>query len=98
MHPIPVYSLSPRQIVDAMFLKHGQTTGPDLQKLGDPLLKLLLTLAELESHMNLFMLVGVSQAHGERTRGRGKSLQILRDVPRICQGLPHALAAAARLF
>ncbi len=90
MHPVPVYSLSPRQIVDAMFTKHGQTTGPDLQKLRDPLLKLLPALAELETHMNLFML-----AHGKRTRG--KPLPILRDVPRIRQGLPRAPAAAARL-
>ena len=27
MHPVPVYSLSPRQIVNTMFTKHGQTTG-----------------------------------------------------------------------
>jgi hypothetical protein len=31
-----------------MFLQHGQTTGPDLQKLRDPLLKLLPALAELD--------------------------------------------------
>jgi hypothetical protein len=36
MHPVPVYSQSPRQIVDAMFTKRGQTTGPDLQKLRAP--------------------------------------------------------------
>ncbi len=59
MHPVPVYSLSPRQIVDAMFTKHGQTTRPDLQKLRDPLLKLLAALAELETHMNLFMLASI---------------------------------------
>ena len=59
MHPVPVYSLSPRQIVNAMFTKHGQTTGPDLQKLRDPLLKLLPALAELETHMNLFMLASI---------------------------------------
>jgi hypothetical protein len=59
MHPVPVYSLSPRQIVDAMFTKHDQTTGPDLQKLRDPLLKLLPALAELETHMNLFMLASI---------------------------------------
>jgi hypothetical protein len=34
MYPVPVYSLSPRQIVEAMFTKHGQTTGPDLQNFG----------------------------------------------------------------
>ncbi len=46
MYPVPIYSLSPRQIVAAMFTKHGQTTGPDLQKLRDPLLRLLPALAE----------------------------------------------------
>ncbi len=53
--------LSTRQIVDAMFTKHGQTTGPDLQNFQDPLLKLLPTLAELETHMNLFMLAILSR-------------------------------------
>jgi hypothetical protein len=96
MHPVPVYSLSPRQIVDAMFTKHGQTTGPDLQKLRDPLLKLLPALAELETHMKQSLHVGVNQAHGERTRG--KPLPLLRDVPRIRQGLPRAPAAATRLL
>ena len=68
MHPVPVYSLSPRQIVTAMFTKHGQTTGPDLQKLRDPLLRLLPALAELETHMNLFMLASIkltASGHGE---------------------------------
>jgi hypothetical protein len=68
MHPVPVYSLSPRQIVDAMFLQHGQTTGPDLQKLRDPLLKLLPALAQLETHMTLFILASVkltASGHGE---------------------------------
>ena len=68
MHPVPVYSLSPRQIVDAMFIKHGQTAGPDLQKLRDPLLKLLPALTELETHMNLFMLASIkltASGHGE---------------------------------
>ena len=51
-----------------MFLQHGQTTGPNLQKLRDPLLKLLPALAELETHMNLFMLASVkltASGHGE---------------------------------
>ncbi len=68
MHPVPVYSLSPIQVVDAMFLKHGRTTGPDLQKLRDPILKLLPALAELETHMNLFMLASIKLTacrHGE---------------------------------
>jgi hypothetical protein len=67
MHPVPVpvYSLSPHQIVDATFLQHGQTTGPDLQKLRDPLLKLLPALAELETHMNLFMLASVKLTANE---------------------------------
>jgi hypothetical protein len=79
MHPVPVYSLSPRQIVDAMFTKYGQTTGPDLQKLQDPLLKLLPALAELETHMNIFMLASIKLTASGHTRG--KPLQILRDVP-----------------
>jgi hypothetical protein len=97
MHPVPVYSLSPRQIVNAMFTKHGQTTGPDLHKLRDPLLKLLPALAELETHMNLFMLASLkltASGHGENPY---KYFEMLLDS-RLCQGIPRAPAAADRLL
>jgi hypothetical protein len=73
MYPVPIYSLAPRQIVAAMFTKHGQTTGPDLQKLRDPLLKLIPALAELETHMNLFMLASIKLT----ASGQGRPIQIL---------------------
>ena len=92
MHPVPVYSLSPRQIVDAMFIKHGQTTGPDLQKLRDPLLKLLPALAELEIHMNLFMLASVkltASGHGENPyRYFEMFLESVKGFPVLRQQLP----------
>jgi hypothetical protein len=101
MHPVPVYSLSPRQIVDAMFLKHVQTTGPDLQKLRDLLLKLLPALAELETHMNLFMLASVkltASGHGERTRGKPYRyfemfLESVKGFPVLRQHLPGFFTA-----
>ncbi len=93
MHPVPVYSLSPRQIVDAMFTKHGQTTGPDdLQKLRDPLLKLLPPLAELETHMNLFMLASIkptASGHGEKPyRYFEMFLESVKGFPVLRQQLP----------
>jgi hypothetical protein len=66
--PAPHYSLAPRQIVDAMLAKHGQTTGPDLKLLRAPLLAPLQALAELEAHMNRFMLASLklsATGHGK---------------------------------
>ena len=97
MHPVPVYSLSPRQIVEAMFLQHGQTTGPDLQKLRDPLLKLLPAMAELETHMNLFMLASVkltASGHGENPyRYFEMFLESVKGFPVIRQQLPGFFTA-----
>jgi hypothetical protein len=97
MYPVPVYySLSPRQIVAAMFTEHDQTTGPDLQKLRDPLLKLLPALAELETHMNLSMLAAIKltvSGHGEDPYRYFEMFLI-----RICQGIPCAPAATARVL
>ena len=92
MHPVPVYSLSPRQIVDAMFIKHGQTTGPDLQKLRDPLLKFLPALAELETHMNLFMMASIeltASGHGGNPyRYFEMFLDSVKGFPVLRQQLP----------
>jgi hypothetical protein len=73
MYPVPVYSLSPPQIVNAMYTTHGKTTGPDLHKLREHLLKLLSALTDLETHMNffkVFMLASIKltasgHGHGE---------------------------------
>ncbi len=97
MHPVPVYSLSPRQIIDALFLQHGQTTGPDLRKLRDPLLKLLPALAELETHMNLFMLASVkltASGHGENPyRYFEMFLESVKGFPVLRQQLPGFFTA-----
>jgi hypothetical protein len=55
-NPDPLYSLSPRQIVDAMLLEHGTTSADDLKKLRAPLYEPLKALADLERHMNAFLL------------------------------------------
>jgi MFS family permease len=54
-NPDPLYSLSPRQIVDAMLLEHGTTSADDLKKLRAPLYEPLKALADLERPMNAFL-------------------------------------------
>jgi hypothetical protein len=97
MHPVPVYSLSPRQIVDAMFTKHGQITGPDLQKLRDPLLKQSPALAELETHMNLFMLASIkltASGHGENPyRYFEMFLESVKGFPLLLYRVPYGKPA-----
>ena len=43
--PAPLYSLTPMQIVEAMLLEYGETTGTDLQRLRAPLQEPLTSLA-----------------------------------------------------
>jgi hypothetical protein len=97
MHPVPVYSLSPRQIADAMFTKHGQTTGPGLQKLRYPLLKLLPALAELETHMNLFIFASIkltASGHGGNPyRYFEMFLESVKGFPLLRQQLPGFFTA-----
>ena len=75
-----------------MFAKHGQTTGPDLKKLRDSLLKLLPALAELETHMNLFMLASVkptASGHSENPyRYFEMFLESVKGFPVLRQQLP----------
>ena len=54
--PDPLYSLTPRQIVDSMMTEHGTTSSEDLKKLRAPLYEPLKALADLEKHMNAFLL------------------------------------------
>ena len=53
---IPMYALAPFQIVEAMFQEHGVLAGADLGRLRAPLQEPLSALADLERHMNKFML------------------------------------------
>jgi hypothetical protein len=53
---IPMYVLAPFQIVDAMFQEHRVLADADLGRLPAPLQEPLLTLADLERHMNKFIL------------------------------------------
>ena len=55
-NPIPFYALTPLQIVEAMFAEHGVLAGTDLARLRAPLQEPLSALADLERHMNKFML------------------------------------------
>ncbi len=67
--PDPLYSLTPRQIVDAMFAEHGTTDPQDLAVLRAPLHEPLPALAHLECHMNLFLLASKKLT----TAGQGKT-------------------------
>jgi hypothetical protein len=65
----PLYSLTPRQIVDAMFAEHGMTNPQDLAVLRAPLHEPLPALANLERHMNTFLLASKKLT----TAGQGKT-------------------------
>ncbi len=54
--PVPLYALLPQQIVDTMLQEYGTTKATNLQRLRAPLQEPLKTLADLESHMNKFLL------------------------------------------
>jgi hypothetical protein len=67
--PDPLYSLTPRQIVDAMFAEHGMANPQDLAVLRAPLHEPLPALANLERHMNTFLLASKKLT----TAGQGKT-------------------------
>jgi hypothetical protein len=54
LHPtLKIYSLTPRKIVDTMVAKHGISTSEDIHKLREPLSLALMSLSDLESHMDM---------------------------------------------
>ena len=55
-HPLPLYAITPAQIVTTMITLYGVATGTDLQRLREPLLEPLKALAELEPFMAKFKL------------------------------------------
>ena len=57
LHPtLKIYAFTPRQIVDAMFDKHGIPQSEDIIKLRSPLDLALTSLSDLENHMANFLL------------------------------------------
>jgi hypothetical protein len=55
-------------MVTKMFRKHAALTGPDLQKVRDPLHEPLVAIADLEKHMTSFQLASMKLSetgHGE---------------------------------
>jgi hypothetical protein len=91
-NPDPLYSLTPRQIVDAMLLEHGTTSAEDLKKLRAPLYELLNALADLEHHMNAFLLTSKKLTNA----GQGKTpyeyfeafLEALKGFPVVGSSMP----------
>ncbi len=55
-NPTPLYALTPFQIIEAMFDKHGVLAGQDLARLRAPLQEPLTAVADLERHMDKFLL------------------------------------------
>jgi hypothetical protein len=56
LHPtLKIYAFTPRQIVDAMFAKHGIPPNEDIIKLRSPLDLTLTSLSDLENHMANFL-------------------------------------------
>ncbi len=90
--PDPLYSLAPRQIVDAMFSEHGTTNPQDLALLRAPLHEPLPALANLEHHMSSFTLASKKLT----AAGQGKTpyeyfeifLETLKGFPVVGQCLP----------
>jgi hypothetical protein len=95
--PDLLYSLTPRQIVDAMFSEHGTTNVQDLALLRAPLHEPLPALANLERHMNSFTLASKKLT----AAGQGKTpyeyfeifLETLKGFPVVGQCLPAYYAA-----
>jgi hypothetical protein len=90
--PDPLYSLTPRQIVDAMITEHGTTSADDLKKLRAPLCEPLKALADLERHMNTFLLASKKSTKS----GQGKTpyeyfeafLETLKGFPVVGLSMP----------
>jgi hypothetical protein len=84
-------------IVQAMLLEYGETMGTDLQRLRAPLQEPLMSLADLERHMNKFMLSSKKLT----ATGRGKKtyeyfetfLETVRGFPLVAQTLSTYYAA-----
>jgi hypothetical protein len=68
-HPLPLYAITPAQIVGEMFTVYGVATGTDLQRLREPLLEPLKALADLEPFMAKFKLTTLKLT----VSGHGKS-------------------------
>jgi hypothetical protein len=91
-NPDPLYSLTPRQIVDAMLLEHGTTSAEDLKNLRAPLYESLKALADLERHMNAFLLASKKLTNA----GQGKNpyeyfeafLETLKGFPVVGSPMP----------
>jgi hypothetical protein len=94
--PDPLYSLNPRQIVDAMTTEHGTTSAEDIKKLRAPLYEPLKALADLERHMNAFLLASKKLTKS----GQGKTpyeyfeafLETLKGFPVVGLSLPNFYA------
>jgi hypothetical protein len=84
-NPIPLYALTPLQIVEAMFAEHGVLAGTDLARLRASLQEPLSALADLGRHMNKFMLA----AKKLTASGQGKtSYEYFETFMETAQGFP----------
>jgi hypothetical protein len=53
---VPIYAVTPRQIVDTMRAEYGVPTGDDVRKLREPFKVPLSAIADLNLHMSRFLL------------------------------------------
>jgi hypothetical protein len=82
-----LYSLAPSmQIVQAMLLEYGETTGTDLQRLRAPLQKPLTSLADLERTPHKQIHAGVQKAYSNWPRK--KPLRVLETFLETVRGFP----------
>ena len=86
-HPLPLYAITPAQIVTTMITLYGVATGTDLQRLREPLSEPLKTLADLEPFMAKFKLNTLKLT----ASGYWKvPLRLLRGLPHYTTGLPYS--------
>ncbi len=72
---VPIYAVTPRQIVDTMLAEYGVPTGDDVKKLRGPFKVALSAIADLNLHTYVAISAGVHRARQIRTRG--KALPVL---------------------
>jgi hypothetical protein len=94
-HPLPLYAITPAQIVDTMITLYGVTTGTDLQRLREPLLEPLKVLAELETFMAKFKLKTLKLT----ASGHGKSpYEYFETFLATLQGFPIVATSMSTFY
>jgi hypothetical protein len=91
-NPTPFYALTPFQIIEAMFDKYGVLADQDLTRLRAPLQEPLTAVADLERHMDKFLLAAKKMT----LAGQGK--QPYEYFEAFLVGGRSGLSSSSRLY